>query len=184
MGDWWFTACSAPIPLLQYWDQPSLVLFYRHIRSTIPFDYIWRLESDVHCHGNWELCLAPAAARPHDLMCAQQPVHNVHGELTWQFPRLGGALAAVPLQERSGCFMPVMRLSRRAMQLVDQQMGVSSGYLEAFYPTLLDQAGMGMTGLPKASVGHIDVRRNESAEIMQRLLRQPLNNKLYHPVKI
>ncbi len=160
------------------------MLFYRHIRDSLPFDYIWRLEGDVHCHGNWSLCLAPAAARPHDLLCATQPLRNERGEATWQFPRLGGALAAVPLEERSGCFMPVMRLSRRAMQLVDQQMGVSSGYLEAFYPTLVDQAGMGMTGLPKASVGHIDVQRNESAQTMQRLLRAPLNNRLYHPVKI
>lgn len=173
-----------PHPPPQYWDQPSLVLFYRHIAGSLPFDYIWRLESDVHCHGNWSQCLAAAAARPHDLVCASHPRWNEGGELTWQFPRLGGALAAVPLGERSGCFMPVLRLSRRAMQLVSSQMGVSSGYLEAFYPTLLDQAGMSMTGLPKASVGLIDVQRNESAQIMQRLLQPRPNNKLYHPVKI
>lgn len=42
----------------------------------------------------------------------------------------GGRLSEGPLDQRHGCFAPIMRLSHRALQLVSEEMGTSAGYIE------------------------------------------------------
>ena len=167
-----------PCPLLQYWDQPPMVLFHRHISPHLHFDHVWWIEDDVRCHGDWARCLAAAQALPHDLVCSDTPTRNTDGATDWHWTRLAGALAAVPLPRRRGCFMPLVRLSHRALDLLSQEMGSSSGFLEVHIPTLLDQAGMRLGALPPASVGWMGLISLEPGQPAV-----PPDNRVYHPIK-
>jgi len=74
----------------------------------------------------------------------------------------------------------MLRMSRRAMQLMSDEMGVSSGFNEVFYATLLDQQGMTLGELPPYNVGHVGL----NGDVAKQALDSPHNdNKFYHPVK-
>ncbi|PRW56832.1 glycosyl transferase family 2 [Chlorella sorokiniana] len=168
---------------MQYFEQPSLVLFYRHIGDSISYQHVWRLENDVRCNGNYSQCLAPSAALAHDLLCSWEPMHITAGANVWRFSQLGGALADVPMCERHGCFVPVMRISQRALGLGSQAMGLSSGYMEVFWSTLLAQAGMTMAVLPAESIGWLEYFVNYAVQSKQHSVPSTPDNRLYHPIK-
>lgn len=164
---------------MQYWDQPALVLFHRHM-ADISYDYLWRFESDVRCNGDYMECLSGTFALHQDLICSHAPNQNTAGDPGWHWFKISGRLANVTLNQRWGCFTPAVRLSRRAMQLVSDEMGVSSGFLEVFYPTLIAHHGLTMTELPVYDRGYIGLHPEEAVKLLDIPHK---DNRLYHPVK-
>lgn len=86
-------------------------------------------QGDVRCKGHFAECLASTAAQPQDVLCTwswsqqQQPEWD-------KWDRLAGRLNKVPAAQRRSCFAPLLRLSRRAMRKISQEMGRSAGYME------------------------------------------------------
>lgn len=119
---------------MNYYDQPSLALFLRHMASE-NFEHIWRWEADVRCSGSYPQCLAGTEAMPHDLLCSLPPkAYTPEGEGWVQWGKLTGRLADTPREQRHGCFLALMRLSRRALELTSSELGFSGGFLEVFTP--------------------------------------------------
>ena len=83
----------------------------------------------MRCKGHFAECLASTATLPHDMLCTWSWRHKEQPEWDkWQL--LAGRLRAVPVAWRRSCFAPLLRLSRRAMRLISQEMGRSAGYME------------------------------------------------------
>lgn len=170
---------------MPYWEQPAIVLFLRHMAQE-SFDYIWNWETDVRCNGHYADCLADTATMPQDLLCALPPYSNAEWKDWARWHQLAGRLGETPREHRHGCFMPFFRLSRRALELVDAELQVSTGYLEIFFPTLMIQHNLTLGAVPTYDIGIVryeDLRYLKlTKEFVENFARKP-DGRFYHPVK-
>lgn len=174
---------------MNYWEQPSLALFLRHMASE-PFDYVWRWEDDVRCSGTYTGCLQGMDAMPHDLLCAL-PLANYspEGEGWGHWDKLTGHLANVPKERRHGCFLPLMRISRRALELTSADLKLSGGFMEVYYPTLFSEHNMSIGALPQEHLGYMRAAPADPADQLRLtqefhdVIFQKSDGRFYHPIK-
>lgn len=175
---------------MNYWEQPSLALFLQHMAGE-PFDYVWRWEADVRCSGSYTGCLQSMDALPHDLLCAHSlKIYTPEGEGWGQWVRLAGHLANnTPKERRHGCFLPIMRLSRRALELAYEDLKVSSGFMEVYYPTLFAEHNMSIAELPPEHIGYMRAKPADPADQVRLtqefhdIISQKADGRFYHPIK-
>ena len=75
-------------------------------------------------------CLAGSFEDPADVMCPLPvlgPPENATDQTWPHWWKLNGALRNTPSPQRRGCFFPFRRVSRRALELVSQELGKSWG---------------------------------------------------------
>jgi len=82
--------------------------------------------------------------------------------------------------------MPLLRLSRRAVEVASQQMGAASGFMEVFYPTLLAQHGLTIGVVPPERVGVVKFDypwEGHGLTEQYPQIQAHHDGKWYHPVK-
>jgi hypothetical protein len=118
----------------------ALIDFVRHHHN---FDYYWVIEYDVRFTGNWAVFFAAFAEDDADLLACH--IRRRHDEPDWNWwPTLVGPQGQpAPMKHSARAFLPVQRISRRAVTEVWAQAALGwRGHFECLVPTVLLMAGL------------------------------------------
>jgi hypothetical protein len=166
------------------WDniQTLLVAFYRAvILPQHPYDHVWFLESDVRCNGNYKKTFEKSEGLVEDFLAlwAVGRTENWGAALhEWNWHRLSG----VPMEERYGAFLPVMRLSRSALKILsDNASSDVTGFCEVYIPTVIHVNGGTVGNLPTGMFGEFQYRP-QMTQAEYAALPGKAEDVLYHPV--
>jgi len=159
--------------------ESQLLLFSKLCNAS--FDYIWLIEYDVFCDGNWKTTLESCDLRNEDFLASK--VYTYHENILWNywFAIYGPRRNKPMLSDRVGGFFPLVRISKKLLDALEKNINKYSGFCEVYIPTVAKQYGLTWGSFPKQMLS-------------ERFLFDPLktdctspwplenNNKLYHPV--
>lgn len=163
--------------------ETSAVMFHDFLLDkSVDFDSFWFIEYDVRCHGSFAIPLAVCDDIQADFMAKGGDDRNEFRKggidyWTW-WEHLEGDISSVPLEKRLGSFFPMVRFSKRFIEVLRSQFGKSTGFCELYCPTLCaTHSDLILAPMP-ASVFGVFVHRPPIY-----LESIPCNNLLYHPIK-
>lgn len=142
--------------------EAAFVSVYLHALKNLPvqWDDIWIIESDVYCDGKYlDLLDACAHDCKEDLIGINGVVPNDNTENWVWWNHLEGRIASVPVQDRAGLFIAVLRGSRHFFETLEQSMNIDSGFAEVFLPTLAKYSGLSQGWIPNKYMGDMDWQR-------------------------
>lgn len=147
----------------------------------LDYDYLYYIEWDVWCHGSWARCLNFSSGAEDFQGVFMLSYHQGETEhKSWhRWRSIQGQLAAVPLQARWRGFFPVARFSKRFLQEVAAEFGRSSGYTEAYLPTLAAAHNFSFGAFPSSMLGSFSWK----PQLSRSKLPAQEEDRLYHPVK-
>jgi hypothetical protein len=157
--------------------ESQILLF--HKLCPIDFEFMWLIEYDVFCDGNWKL-LDSCLSMNHDFLATQ--VYVYHEKILWNywFALYGPRRKKPLLQDRASGFFPLVRLSKKLIDCLQENIGHYSGFCEVYIPTLAKQKGLTIGNVPLEIIGDIfyyePLKKNEIKIDIKN------NDKLYHPV--
>jgi hypothetical protein len=113
-------------------------------RENPEFDSYWFIEYDMRFSGDWADFFAVFEDDPTDLLTTS--LRRATVDATWMhWPTLRPASTAAPVEsaDRICGFMPIFRVSRRGMQVMDEAYREGwTGHSEATWPTIINLAGL------------------------------------------
>jgi hypothetical protein len=121
----------------------------------------WMIESDVGCDGDIATCLRSVRDRTSDFMATKVRTRAQDPGWCW-WGALAGEIAAMPMEERLGCFFPVTRYSRAMLDLLWEHRDASSGFCEVYVPSLAARHGLVVAGLPEHVIGDIGLETHSA----------------------
>ena len=114
----------------------SLSLCYTALQSKgVSFSYLWLIENDVYCNGNWASTLAKQDVQS-DFIATFVEDYSVPSRNWMHWHNIVGELSCVPLTERVKSFFPVTVYSHTFLQVIHANISKSSGFCEVYLPTL------------------------------------------------
>ena len=190
-GDWGIYRATAHGIQVSVGSQ--LLLFYNVLRQIIPdFEYLWQFEEDVRCNGDFKNCLLHKTVdMKEDFICVN-PCQNTMNDTEWWWHDLQGSFASIPFKERWGCWVQMVRYSRRALdQLVAEEANreeKNSGFVEVYLSTVFKFRNISVGAFPVESLGRWvpNWLRYSGCPFHGRYkARRPtyIDDKLYHPIK-
>lgn len=117
------------------------------------YEYLWLIEYDVTCSGNWKRTLAKAENCTEDLLATYVEQYTPANQ--WLWGRLYGEMRtwAHTAKEWKG-FLPALRISRRSIEnCLRPNMNRASGFLETYITTALINSGFTIGNMPFSMVG-------------------------------
>jgi len=141
------------------------------------FDYMWLIEYDVVCDGNWLLTLEKSNDLTEDILSTCMDEYP--NDLFWGlWTKIYAKIRLKPrMEQRVKCFFPVNRFSIQFLEELEKNLGIYSGFCEVYFPTLAKQKNLRFRNLPKNMLGDIflySVEKEFKAQFKN-------ENKLYHP---
>lgn len=169
---------------LAYRVESSIVHAARHIREKLDYRYIWFIEFDVYCKGSFAKALELCDVIECDLLCKGSDKGCVKRTNTshwcW-WDNIFGELSSVPEKDRVGGFLPIFRASKKLIEIVEQNLGKSTGFMEVYIPTLCVSNGLIYETMPPEVFGQFHYR---PVHDFTWIIDNAEPNKLYHPVKL
>lgn len=160
------------------------IMYDRILRHDGEWAYLWFIENDVMCKGNWGATLARVTNRKEDMLATAVDNYNPCSA-GW-----GGWDALhywkdVPLNERWKAFVPIGRYSRRYIEKLRAMLGITSGWIEIYLSTLCVKSGFALANLPPDMFGPwFDwIARDEATWNSYLVADDGQNNVVVHPVK-
>jgi hypothetical protein len=169
----------------KYRGETHTVAMARALRN-MPFDYLWLVEYDVHCQGNFANPLAVCDAIDADFMAKGSDtgfeVRRGSQEPTWCWwpDRFGPELSALPVSSLVGCFFPMSRYSKAFLRVLEANLSRNSGFCEVYIPTLCVTNGLHYAPMPAAVFGAFRFFDPMHPSLF---VGRPVDDRLYHPVK-
>lgn len=160
----------------------KLVLVYRAILVSTSFEYVWIIESDVRCKGSYKRTFEKADGLSHDILGRDL---RVYGEDTKDWPHWEELEGPVEMSKRVSLFLPVMRLSRFAFEILStaDYDGTIKGFQETYIPTVLSTYGGTCGELPENMLGYYEFRPKLSNAEYGHLSTSPgAVDVFFHPV--
>lgn len=141
------------------------------------YDFIWILEYDVYCDGNWKTTLKKCQDKTTDFMATCVCGHKE--DIFWGlWFCLHGLRRFKPvLSERIKSFFPVVRVSKVLCEGLEMNIGKYSGFCELYFPTLAKSLGLTYNNFPPSMFGDVFVY---SVEKNFTITKQN-KNQLFHP---
>lgn len=138
-----------------YNNDSLLISLWRSGMLSPDTDFLWLIEYDVFCDGNWFHAMASTSGMMHDMLATYMERYNQSNETWMWWPHMNATNEKdiVPRKRRVKSFAPVCRFSRRAMQVLDAHAGRTSGYCEVYIPTILDASNCTWANLPNSMLG-------------------------------
>lgn len=182
--------CKAIHPLHQsMWStvESQLILAVRGLRErNVVFRYLWLIEYDVRCVGNWKDVLnasihhCPEADFVADNVQPLSVLKNATWCWWWRNPYQRGE----PVKQRWKCFMPVSRYSARYLQRLERELGKSTDFCEIYLPTMCMKYGdLTVGSLSPSCLGYPFHIRSMTEEQFRQRESSLLSNRLYHAIK-
>ena len=148
------------------------------------YDYIWLIEYDVACDGNWKEALHKVCSRKEDFLATV--VCTYAERMLWNgwFQLTGPRWLKPPLARRVCSFFPVVRLSQKLMTAIRENCGRYSGFCEVYVPTLAVEKGLSCGNLPQEVLGsYFTYEETPRSKETVFVLKEPLlDHRLYHPI--
>jgi len=118
-------------------------LAFCHFSERHPdYDTIWFIEYDVRFSGSWSRFFAHHHASPSDLLACHLRTHAEEPQWCW-WPTLTDNRGPLPPEQRLRSFLPICRISRRALRMVSKRLQEGwTGHCEALLPTVLALGGL------------------------------------------
>jgi hypothetical protein len=163
------------------------------------YDRYWFIEYDVRFSGDWRKFFGAFQHADDDLLTCR--VRRYHEEPGWGKWHLEHPSLRIPVQECLRSFNPIMRLSRAALEHLDEMQRAGwRGHNETSLPTFLHRDGFGVRDFggsgsfvrpPDRNRFYIDAPPNNKGSLSGGTMRyRPAfakvgwrRGKLYHPVK-
>jgi len=112
-------------------------------KSHPQFERYWFIEYDVRFSGDWRDFFLAFEDNDADFLSAS--IRRASNDPRWMhWPTLHppASVGPLPIDERLCSFMPILRISRRGLQVIDQAYREGwAGHCEASWPTILNRAG-------------------------------------------
>ncbi|MEI8176245.1 MAG: DUF3405 domain-containing protein [Candidatus Omnitrophota bacterium] len=138
------------------------------------FDYYWKVEFDVRFVGEWSDFFDRFAHDESDFLATEIKTYHSSPRWFW-WDRL---TPRVPLDRQVGCFFPVTRFSRNALQVVHQAYrSGAEGHCEVVVPTILKNAGLSINDLGDKSYDRSTFGWDRYYRIKKGYLHHPVKNK-------
>jgi hypothetical protein len=143
------------------------------------YDYMWSIENDVYCNGDWSVVVDKCKEKTCDLLA------YMIGTMKWPdsaFERIYGW--DIPRCDRINAFCAICRLSKRLVEVMDCYLGERSGFLELYPPTLCKSIGYKIDNFPEDVIGIMSWHQKTKKWMDEEIARDGINHKLYHSVKM
>jgi hypothetical protein len=151
------------------------------------YHYLWMIEYDIHCHGNWTHFMNGMKRIRADLLCkgfdgdSAEDVMTPYNNPKWYWwLALTGSMTKTKLEDRRGCFFPIVRCSKLFLEVLENNLNINSGFCEVYFPTLCYINNLVLEAMPLSSFG---IFRFKPVLPENELDAIPINDKLYHPLK-
>jgi hypothetical protein len=129
--------CQAPFEIKFHHLVP--LYFYR---QNPEYSHYWTIEFDVRYTGNWADFFAELESSPADLLGTAVQARHEHTDW-FHWPGLCTGGQALPESSYVKAFLPLMRISKRGFQAIDQAYSRNwHGHYEALWPTAIADAGL------------------------------------------
>lgn len=158
-----------------YTVESSLCIAYDHIKEKVEFEYMWVIENDIYTDGSLEKCFEIAEHIDDDYLATK--IEDFNDNKEWaHWGELHGDMENLEFDKQVRSFFPVVRCSKKMLELLKENLGVSSGFCEVYFPTLAKNNGLKYSNLPVDMLGNFEYLETV------RLSTLPTNNdnKLYH----
>lgn len=149
--------------------------------------YMWMIEYDVYCHGDWKNFMNRVNRIRADLLCKgfddafAEDIMTPYNNPQWYWwSSLTGSMTKVKLEDRRGCFFPVVRCSKVFLEVLENNLHINSGFCEVYFPTLCYINNLVLEAIPLSSFG---IFRFKPVLDIKDIQKMPMNSKLYHPLK-
>lgn len=120
-------------------------------KKEISYDYLWLLENDVYCDGNYYDTLQKADDNTEDFLGTYVEDRNEQNiDWVW-WNRLSGDITNNQDQVKS--LFCVTRYSKRFAEAIAENIGKSGGYCEVYIPTLAKKHNFTYGNLPSSMIG-------------------------------
>ncbi len=131
-------------PRWSIWRGGHTDLIALHFFNSHPsYEHYWFIEYDVRFSGSWPYLFRTFEDSDADFISASvRRASDDPNWMHWPTLRPPESVGSLPPEERLCSFMPVMRVSRRALRAIDAAYRVGwTGHCEATWPTILHRAG-------------------------------------------
>jgi hypothetical protein len=161
--------------------ESHIALMYDALK--LSYDFMWLIEYDVACNGSWQMTFRKMDNDISDFVAKDVVSWHEHNDKRWDgWHKL--IMYDIPYERRWSAFVPVSRYSHRFMRCLRENLGVKSGYVECFIPTICHDNGFTSSSLPNTMIGRIYTFRWHTLEDFGRCCEEtPNENKFYHPIK-
>lgn len=164
---------------------PVLVFHKEHPE----YDYCWIVEDDVIFTGNWSVLFESFSDDSSDLIATRIRTYEDEPAWSWWRSMRAGEGVTLTKDKMYACFIPIYRLSARAIECLDVEMRNGwRGHFEGVVPTVLIKNGLTLRDLNGKGYGLAE-RVNphfysDSTHDCSPLHVQSFKkNMIYHPIK-
>lgn len=173
-----FNECKQVNPLhINNKDQvESQVIIFNRL-CHVKYDYMWLIEYDVVCDGNWLQTFNKCNDMNEDILSTC--VAEYPNEFFWGlWFKIYAKIRLKPrLNERVKCFFPINRFSKKYINVLENNLGIYSGFCEVYFPTLAKQKNCSYKNVPNSMLGSVFIYSLEK----KFKVTFKNENKLYHP---
>lgn len=151
------------------------------------YDFIWFIEYDVYCRGNFKIAFDKCDSIYADFMARGRDTGSESFRVgfsdEWCFWNdIYGDISKVPMKYRVGCFFPMVRFSKKMLDTIKDYFNRSTGFCEVYIPTLAVEENLVIKPMPIEIFGIFRFRPNI---IMEELLEfEGFPDLIFHPIKI
>jgi hypothetical protein len=146
------------------------------------YDYLYLIEYDVFCDGNWKTTLDKNNSLTDDFLATHVENYNSYNMLRWgHWFHLKGPKRFKPKrQDRVKSFFPITRYSKKGIQLLQSKIGIYTGFCEIYIPSLFKQNQFTYNNIETICIGKHWIFTEEDKSLFKPLLYN--DNKLLHPI--
>lgn len=146
---------------------------------------MWYIEYDVYCHGSFQEVLNRFTDVKADLLIKGSDkgsaIRTKRNERRWVWwTGLEGEISNTKDEDKRGCFLPIMRMSRAFLECLQKNAGKSSGFCEVYFPTLCIVNGLSLNTFPDDIFSTFIYKANLNFSVIKKMEK---NNLLFHPLK-
>lgn len=159
------------------YDTPIAIL-YDAIKCS--YDYMWFIEYDVVCYGDWNIQMTLCDNDSTDFMAAMvlEPHQGEWGCWTC----IDGF--DVPHEQKVRAFVPVSRYSNALVKGLRDNLGIKSGWVEIYHGTLCKMMGLTYKSFPNEFFGDLYTCHGRDEAYWNEFTSTHMpDNKFYHPIK-
>lgn len=145
------------------------------------FDFLYLIEYDVFCDGNWLLTLNKNNDNKADFLATHVDDYSIK-HLSWgHWFNLDGSKRLKPKREdRVKSFFPITRYSFHFFKMLEKEIGKYTGFCEIFIPSLVKQKNLTYSNISFECIGKHWIFTDELKHHFNPSLEN--NHKLFHPI--
>jgi len=159
--------------------ESQLYLLFQIIPQS--FEYMYLIEYDVYCDGNWKTTLDKNNWKTEDFLATHVNDYSVYHIAWGHWFNLKGSKRLKPKrEERVKSFFPITRYSLSFFHMLEKTIGQYTGFCEVYIPSLVKQHHLTYSNIDASCIGIHWIFTNEPKDRFRPKLGQ--TDTLLHPI--